>query len=78
MSWSDAIAPIASCFDKALEMGLIKMKEKWTKQYHENKIKLQNEYKKLKVDRDYRLIKDLEDSIALLAEDFENQIEQGR
>ena len=25
MSWSDAIAPIANCFDKALEMGLIKM-----------------------------------------------------
>jgi len=76
--WSGAVGAIASAFDKALEMGLIKMKERWTKEYHVKKKQLQDEYKKVKILRDYRLIKDLEDEIQLLMEDFENQIENGR
>jgi len=76
--WSGAVGAVASAFDKALEMGLIKMKERWTKEYHVKKKQLQDEYKKVKILRDYRLIKDLEDEIQLLMEDFENQIENGR
>ena len=76
--WSGAVGAVASAFDKALEMGLIKMKERWTKEYHVKKKQLQDEYKKVKILRDYRLIKDLEDEIKLLMEDFENQIENGR
>ena len=44
--WSGAVGAIASAFDKALEMGLIKMKEKWTNKYHLKKKQLQDEYKK--------------------------------
>ena len=76
--WSGAVGAVASAFDKALEMGLIKMKERWTKEYHVKKKQLQDEYKKVKILRDYRLIKDLEDEIQILMEDFENQIENGR
>ena len=78
MEWKGAIGAIASAFDKALSLGLIVMKEKWLKKYHLKKKALQDEYKKTKVLRDYRLIKDLEDEIEMLMEDFENQIELGK
>lgn len=78
MKWTGAVGAVAGAFDKALEMGLIKMREKWLKEYHLKKKALKDEYKKVKILRDYRLIKDLEDEIELLMEDFENQIENGR
>lgn len=76
--WSGALGAIASAFDKALEIGIIKMKERWTKAYHLKRKQLKDEYKKPKVLRDYRRIKDLEDDIELLMQDFESQIERGR
>jgi len=67
-----------SMIDKALEMGLIKMRERWTKEYLDTKNELLEQYKKRKIERDHRAIIDLEDRLKLLLETFEKQIENGR
>lgn len=67
-----------SMIDKALEMGLIKMRERWTKEYFDTKNELLEQYKKRKIERDHRAIIDLEDRLKLLLETFEKQIENGR
>ena len=67
-----------SSLDKILEMGLIKMDEKWKTEFYKKKTALRNERAKLKHERDYRMIYDLENDLVLLMEIFEKQIEEGR
>ena len=64
--------------DKALSMGLIKMKERYKREYFDLRLKLKEERNKIADQRDYGLILEMEEELKLLLDVFYHEINKGR